>query len=134
LHEGKQVLIDDYAHHPEELHAAIEAVRKCYPDRKVLGIFQPHLYSRTKDFSNEFAIELDQLDEIILVELYPARELPIEGVSSQTILDLMQNKNKALVLKRDLINELKKKELDIVVLLGAGDLSFLQNEIKKLLH
>ncbi len=134
LHEGDQILIDDYAHHPEELKAAIEAVKSCYPERKILGVFQPHLYSRTKDFAAEFADVLDQLDEIILVDLYPARELPLEGISSYTILDKMENPNKTYVHQTELINHLKNKQLDVVILLGAGDLSFRQNEIKKLLN
>lgn len=134
LHEGEQILIDDYAHHPEELKAAIDALRACYPGRKILGIFQPHLYSRTRDFASEFANELDALDEVILVELYPAREKPIHGIDSNTILHLMHNKNKSFVLKSNLIEELKGRDLDIVILLGAGDLTVMQNEIIKILR
>jgi UDP-N-acetylmuramate--alanine ligase len=133
IHEGQQVLIDDYAHHPEELKAAIQAVKDCYPNRKVLGIFQPHLYSRTRDFAQEFARELDTLDEVILVELYPARELPIGDISSHTILNLMKNQHKSYLLKSKLIEDLQKRELDVVLLLGAGDLSDLRINIKNIL-
>lgn len=133
IHEREQVLIDDYAHHPEELKAAIQAVKTCYPGRKITGIFQPHLYSRTRDFAIEFGKVLDSLDEIILVELYPAREKPINGISSHTILNLISNSKKSFVLKKDLVSVLKEKNLDIVLLLGAGDLSDLRYDIKKLL-
>ncbi|HMW40120.1 MAG TPA: cyanophycin synthetase, partial [Saprospiraceae bacterium] len=134
LHEGSQVLIDDYAHHPEELRAAIVALRQCYPNRKLLGIFQPHLFTRTRDFAQQFAEVLDQLDDIILVELYPAREEPLEGVSSYTILDLMKNPHRAFVRKEDLVESLKKHHPDVIALLGAGDLSAMQDQIIKILR
>ncbi|MCC6814960.1 MAG: UDP-N-acetylmuramate--L-alanine ligase [Saprospiraceae bacterium] len=133
VHEGRQVLIDDYAHHPEELKVAIQAARNCYPNRKITGIFQPHLYSRTRDFAKEFAEVLNELDEIILVELYPARENPIEGISSLSILEKMTNKRSSFVMKKDLLDFLEPKELDVVILLGAGDLSDLRLEIKEIL-
>ena len=132
--EGQhQVLIDDYAHHPEELKAAIEGVRSCYPSRHITGIFQPHLYSRTKDFAQEFAHVLDQLDRIILVELYPAREEPIEDISSATIFDKCTNPNKFLIYKINLVDELKKMELDVLITLGAGDLDTLIPDLIKIL-
>ncbi|NOT38200.1 MAG: UDP-N-acetylmuramate--L-alanine ligase [Saprospiraceae bacterium] len=133
IHEKNQVLIDDYAHHPEELKAAIEALRSCYPNRKITGVFQPHLFSRTRDFASEFGNVLDLLDETILVELYPAREKPIEGISSLTILDKMKSKNKSFVTKNQLVDSLRSRSLDVVALLGAGDLSNLRNDIKKIL-
>lgn len=135
LFEGNsQVYIDDYAHHPEELRAAIEATKSCYPGRKILGIFQPHLYTRTRDFANDFAKVLDMLDEVILVELYPAREEAIEGIGSQTILDLMEMEKKSFVLKRDLIEDLKSRKLDVIITLGAGDLDLMADQIVKILN
>ncbi|MBK7798676.1 MAG: UDP-N-acetylmuramate--L-alanine ligase [Saprospiraceae bacterium] len=135
IFEGKnQVYIDDYAHHPEELKAAIEAARSCYPDRRILGIFQPHLYTRTRDFAQDFAKALDLLDEVILVELYPAREEAIPGISSHTILGLMDLRQKAYVLKKDLIEQLKHRKLDIVITLGAGDLDLMSDQIAKILN
>ena len=95
------------------------------------GIFQPHLYSRTKDFLNEFAEVLDGLDQIILVELYPARELPIEGISSQSIYDKLKNKKKYLTTKKELLELLKTLETDVVLMMGAGDLDVMREQIKK---
>ncbi|MFN8281489.1 MAG: UDP-N-acetylmuramate--L-alanine ligase [Saprospiraceae bacterium] len=134
LHEGSQVLIDDYAHHPEELRAAIAALRQCYPNRKLLGIFQPHLFTRTRDFAQQFAEVLDQLDDIILVELYPAREEPLDGISSYTILDKMKNPHSAFIRKEDLLENLKNYQTDVIALLGAGDLSAMQDQIIKILR
>ena len=102
LNNENFVLIDDYAHHPEELRATIESVRDIYRDRTITGIFQPHLYSRTKDFAEGFARSLDLLDEIVLLDIYPARELPMEGVSSELIFKQIQNKNKILCTKSEL--------------------------------
>lgn len=133
LYEGKQILIDDYAHHPEELREAIKATKACYLSRRICGIFQPHLYSRTKDFAQEFAEVLDELDEVILVELYPARESPILGINSNTILDKMKNPNRMFCAQSELIAELKNRSLDVVLLLGAGDLSNMQSQIIKIL-
>jgi UDP-N-acetylmuramate--alanine ligase len=132
--KGKsQVLIEDYAHHPEELRAVIQAARSCFPGRKITGIFQPHLYSRTQDFAEEFAAVLDLLDRVILVELYPARELPIEGISSHTILDKMKLEDRHFVLKSDLVRFLSQLEKDVILSLGAGDLDLLSEEIIKIL-
>ena len=103
------VYVDDYAHHPEELKAAIGAAKQLYPDKKVTGIFQPHLYSRTRDFADGFAESLDLLDECILLDIYPAREMPIEGVTSQMLLDKMKSANKHLVKKENLLEFLKNK-------------------------
>ena len=97
------VFIDDYAHHPEEINAVYQAVREMYPDKKVLAIFQPHLFSRTRDFADEFAKSLSQFDEIMLLDIYPARELPIEGVTSEWLLNKIQNPNKQLVSKTEMI-------------------------------
>ncbi len=126
------VYIDDYAHHPTELIAAIGAVRMLCGNRKVTGVFQPHLYSRTQDFSEEFAIALDQLDEAIILDIYPARELPIEGVTSGLILDKMKLKHKELTSKKDLIKVLRTKQLDVLITLGAGDIGVLVDEVHQL--
>ncbi|MBK9377549.1 MAG: UDP-N-acetylmuramate--L-alanine ligase [Saprospiraceae bacterium] len=131
LRSSNAVLIDDYAHHPEELKSAIHTCKLAYKGRKVTGIFQPHLYSRTKDFLNEFAEVLDGLDQIILVELYPARELPIEGISSQSIYDKLKNKKKYLTTKKELLELLKTLETDVVLMMGAGDLDVMREQIKK---
>ena len=118
----KIVYMDDYAHHPSELKASIASIRNLYPDRKIIGIFQPHLYTRTRDFASAFAEALSQLDELILLDIYPARELPIEGVDSELILRDVKLKNKTLCSKENLLPLLKEKELDVLVTFGAGDI------------
>ena len=116
------VMIDDYAHHPEELAATIKAARMQFPNKRLTGVFQPHLYSRTKDFYKDFALSLDALDACVLVELYPARELPIEGVSSKLIFDSMLIEEKYLKTKSELTGFLGSLEPEVLLLLGAGDL------------
>jgi len=118
----KSALIDDYAHHPKEIAAFLKSVRVLSKKRKVTVIFQPHLFSRTKDFQKEFAAELDKADEVILMEIYPARETPIKGISSKTIFDLMENENKVLVNKTTLYEELADRTIDVLLTLGAGDI------------
>ena len=120
--DEKHTIIDDYAHHPAELAAAISAARLQYPGKQLTGVFQPHLYSRTRDFYREFAAALDALDICVLVELYPARELPIEGVTSKMIFDAMKNQKKYLTTKRELIKLLETLNPEVLLLLGAGDL------------
>jgi len=115
-------LIDDYAHHPKEIEAFLKSVKTLAGKRKVTIIFQPHLFSRTNDFKRGFAEALDKADEVILLPIYPARELPVKGVTSDSILDLMENENKHLVKKEDLIAELESRELDVVCTVGAGDI------------
>lgn len=115
-------LIDDYAHHPEEINAFLKSVRSLAGKRKITAIFQPHLYSRTNDFKKGFAEALDKADDVILLDIYPAREEPIEGVSSKSIYDLMENENKVMVTKDYLLHELDDHNLDIVVTIGAGDI------------
>lgn len=127
------VFIDDYAHHPEELKATISSAKKLYPNKKITGIFQPHLYSRTRDFAKEFAQSLDLLDECILLEIYPARELPVEGVSSNMLLDLMTSKNKWIYNKQELIEEIGKRKLEVLITMGAGDIDMLVAPIKNIL-
>lgn len=126
------VYIDDYAHHPRELSAGISSIREMYPERKITGIFQPHLYTRTRDFADDFGKVLSSLDEVILLDIYPARELPIEGVDSQMILDKITLQHKELCRKDQLIDLLKtKKDLEVVVTFGAGDIDALVPEIKQ---
>jgi UDP-N-acetylmuramate--alanine ligase len=127
------VLIDDYAHHPEELEACISSVRKLYPNRKLCVIFQPHLYSRTQDFYREFAKSLSLADEIILAPIYPARELPIPGVSSQMILDCVDLPRKKLVEYNEIVKAINKKETDVLLITGAGDIELLVEPVKNLL-
>ena len=116
------VFIDDYAHHPEEINATIRSVKAIYPDNKITAIFQPHLYTRTRDFAMGFAQSLDQCDRVLLLDIYPARELPIEGVSSMVIASLMKNEHVQLVSKADLYQVLVTEENEIILTLGAGDI------------
>lgn len=129
------VYVDDYAHHPAELEAAIAAARMLYPERKITGIFQPHLYTRTRDFAAGFAAALDGLDECILLDIYPARELPIPGITSATIAGLMKNKNVTLTTKNELIDVLKTRKPDVLMTMGAGDIDTKIEDIKQfILH
>ncbi len=125
------VLIDDYAHHPAELKATILSVRAFYRDRKLTGVFQPHLYSRTNDFYKDFAESLDLLDEVVLLDIYPARELPIEGVTSELIFNQMQNKNKIMCSKMELKNVASGFKPGIVIMMGAGDIDTLVGQVKE---
>ncbi len=125
------VYLDDYAHHPEELRASIQSVKALYPDKKITGIFQPHLFSRTRDFLEGFAESLALLDTLILLEIYPAREEPIPGINSTLLLNKTQLKNKILLRKDELIPYLKSHQAQIILSLGAGDIDLLVDEIKK---
>jgi len=125
------VFIDDYAHHPEEINAVHQAVREMYPNKEVLVIFQPHLFSRTQDFINEFAESLSQFDSILLLDIYPARELPIEGVTSKWLLSKIRNPNKKLIQKSEIVLEIQKNKAQIIMTLGAGDIGEEVNNIKK---
>ena len=127
------VYIDDYAHHPEELKAAIKSIKALYPDKKLTAIFQPHLYSRTRDFADEFAKSLSLADDIILLDIYPAREEPIEGVSSQIILDKITSPKKRLTVKSELLDLISKEHPEIVVTFGAGDIDRMVPHIKEIL-
>ena len=117
-----RVYIDDYAHHPNELSAAIRAIRDMFPGRKITGIFQPHLYTRTRDFAPEFAAALSGLDQLILLDIYPAREEPIPGVTSELIFKDVTCPDKVLIAKEALMEELKKKDMDVLVSFGAGNI------------
>ena len=125
------VFIDDYAHHPTEINAVHQAVRELYPNQKVLAIFQPHLFSRTKDFADGFAQSLSAFDEVILLDIYPARELPMEGITSQWLMGKMTNPNVKLVSKTDLILNILKSEARVIVTIGAGDIGELVKPIKE---
>ncbi|UCG28909.1 MAG: UDP-N-acetylmuramate--L-alanine ligase [Bacteroidales bacterium] len=116
------VYIDDYAHHPEELKACILSVREMFPGKKITGIFQPHLYSRTRDFATGFARSLEMLDELILLEIYPAREMPITGVGSEMIFEQTSMRNKTLCTKNNLLRLVGEKEFEVLLTLGAGDI------------
>ncbi len=131
----KVVFIDDYAHHPTELKTSISSIKQVYGERKVCGIFQPHLYTRTRDFAEGFAEALSLLDEVILLDIYPAREQPIPGVTSQIIFDRITTKKKTLCTKQELLGILeKKKDFDVLATFGAGDIDRLLPDIKRLLE
>ena len=131
----KVVYLSDYAHHPEEIKQSILSMRALYGDKKLTGIFQPHLYTRTRDFYQEFAESLSLLDEVILTDIYPARELPIEGVSSQLIYDnLRPGIDKTLCKKEEVIDILKKKEIEVLMTLGAGDIENYAPQICEILN
>jgi UDP-N-acetylmuramate--alanine ligase len=125
--------IDDYAHHPTEINAVHQAVRELYPGQKVLAIFQPHLFSRTRDFADGFAKSLSAFDEIILLDIYPARELPMEGITSEWLLSKMANPNKKLVSKTNLVPAILSSDAKVIVTIGAGDIGELVSTIKKAL-
>lgn len=118
----KTVYMDDYAHHPSELKASINSIRNLFPDRKITGIFQPHLYTRTRDFAHEFAKALSGLDELFLLDIYAAREQTIPGITSKIIFDEVTLKDKTLCTKEEVIELIKTKELDVLVTFGAGDI------------
>ncbi|NOY46867.1 MAG: hypothetical protein GXO84_01385 [Chlorobi bacterium] len=125
------IFIDDYAHHPNEINAVHQAVREMYPKKEVLVIFQPHLYSRTNDFIDGFAESLSQFDAVLLLEIYPARELPIKGVTSEWLLSKISNPNKKLINKSDIVSEIKKSKAQIIMTLGAGDIGIEVKHIKE---
>ena len=118
-------VIDDYAHHPEELRAAIQSARELFPGKKITGVFQPHLFTRTRDFAEGFSQSLALLDEIILLPIYPARELPISGIDSQMLLDNISTKPGKLLQKSELLAELRRVKPEVVMMLGAGDIDAL---------
>lgn len=130
------VLLDDYAHHPAELKASIQSVKELYPDKKITGIFQPHLYTRTRDFAADFAASLSLLDELILLDIYPAREEPILGVTSQLIFDQVTLKKKRMIKKEELLDLVKKEAADfqVVLMLGAGNIDRLVEPVKQILE
>ena len=127
------VLIDDYAHHPAEISAVHQAVREMHPNKKVIAVFQPHLFSRTRDFAVDFAASLSAFDKVRLLDIYPARELPIEGITSKWLLDKIENSDKKLISKEGLTAELKNSGCEIIVMMGAGDIGeMVPNVVKEL--
>jgi len=128
--DEKNIYIDDYAHHPRELDAIIGSVRKLYPGKRITGVFQPHLYSRTRDFADEFAVSLSALDELILLDIYPAREKPIAGISSKSIFDKVTIQAKTLCSKNDLLEILKIRKPEILLTMGAGDIDRYVDDIR----
>jgi UDP-N-acetylmuramate--alanine ligase len=131
----KLVFLSDYAHHPKEIYQSAKSIRELYKDKHITAIFQPHLYTRTRDFYKDFAEALSQLDEVILTEIYPARELPIEGVTSQLIYDnLKSGVKKEMILKDEVLNYIKSHDFEVLIVLGAGDLDNQVPQITKLLN
>jgi UDP-N-acetylmuramate--alanine ligase len=127
------IYIDDYAHHPEEIKKLIQSVRKMYPTKKILGIFQPHLFSRTQDFADGFARSLELLDELLLLDIYPARELPIPGIDSQMLFDRIVMNSKTLCSKKELLSYVSVSKSNVVLTIGAGDIGAEVQNLKKFL-
>lgn len=134
VNTSEHIYIDDYAHHPEELRACFDAVRQLHPDKKLTVIFQPHLFTRTRDFADEFAKVLSTADELILLEIYPARELPIEGVNSQMLLDKVTSAAKELCGKDLVLAHIKSKKPELLLTVGAGDIDTLVEPLKNTLN
>lgn len=130
---GQQVFIDDYAHHPDELKALLTGARSLFAGKQLTVIFQPHLYTRTRDFADGFAASLGLADEVILLPIYPARELPIEGVNSEMILERMENKNARVLSKSELPEWVRQHQCPVLITAGAGDIDALVEPIKELL-
>ena len=135
INDSRHVLLSDYAHHPKEIYQSAKSIRELYKGRHITAIFQPHLYTRTRDFYRDFADALSQLDEVILTEIYPAREQPIEGVTSQLIYDnLRPGIEKSIIRKDDVLDLVKKRDFDVLVILGAGDLDNYMPQITKIIE
>ena len=124
------IFIDDYAHHPTEINAVFEAISEMHPNKKVLAIFQPHLFSRTRDFADDFAKSLSRFENILLLDIYPAREEPIEGIDSKWLLEKMTTSNKKLISKEQIISEIKIQNPEVLVTMGAGDIGLEVMKIK----
>ena len=135
IKNDRHVLLSDYAHHPKEIYQSAKSIRQLYKNRKITAIFQPHLYTRTRDFYRDFADALSQLDEVILTEIYPAREQPIEGVTSQLIYDnLKPGVQKSIISKDSVLDLVKNRDFDVLVILGAGDLDNYVPQIAKIIE
>ncbi|SDL76753.1 UDP-N-acetylmuramate--alanine ligase [Daejeonella rubra] len=132
--DANHVYIDDYAHHPEELRACIKAVKSLYPDKKLTAIFQPHLFTRTRDFADGFAEVLSMIDDLVMLDIYPARELPIEGVTSAMILDKVKNESKQNLSKQDAIEYIRANKPELLLTVGAGDIDTLIEPLKTILQ
>lgn len=134
IRNDKHVLLSDYAHHPKEIFESARSMREVYKNRHITAIFQPHLYTRTRDFYKEFADALSQLDEVILCDIYPARELPIEGVTSALIYDnLRPGIEKSMIHKEDVVDLVKNRDFDVLIILGAGDLDNYMAELAEII-
>jgi UDP-N-acetylmuramate--alanine ligase len=133
VRNDEQIFIDDYAHHPKEIRALVDSVRLMYPGKKITGIFQPHLFSRTRDFMDDFAYELGKLDEVILMPIYPARELPFPGITSDLLLTKIDNFNKKLFSPSEVLNYLELHNTEVLLTIGAGDIDRIVPKIKNLL-
>ena len=131
IKEENFIFIDDYAHHPTEINAIFDAITEMHPNKRVLAIFQPHLFSRTRDFGEEFAQSLSKFDSVLLLDIYPAREKPIEGITSDWLLKKITNPSKKLVKKSDLVNEVKIQNPEVLITMGAGDIGLEVSKIKK---
>lgn len=131
IKEDDFIFIDDYAHHPTEINAVYDAISEMHPNKKVLAIFQPHLFSRTQDFADDFAVSLSKFDAICLLDIYPAREKPIKGITSDWLLGKIENPNKKRIEKSDLIEEIKKQNPEVLVTMGAGDIGLEVSRITK---
>ncbi len=129
-----KIYIDDYAHHPTEINAVTEAIKTYYPNKKVLGVFQPHLFSRTRDFADDFAKSLAAFDELILLDIYPAREMPIEGITGKWLLDKITLKEKQLCSLENALDKIKKSDFDVLVTIGAGNIDTLVEPLKNWLN
>lgn len=135
INDSRHVLLSDYAHHPKEIYQSAKSIRELYKGRHITAIFQPHLYTRTRDFYRDFADALSQLDEVILTEIYPAREQPVEGVTSQLIYDnLRPGIEKSIIRKDDVLDLVKQRDFDVLVILGAGDLDNYMPQITKIIE
>lgn len=134
VNNERHVFLSDYAHHPKEIYQSAKSLRELYHDRHVTAIFQPHLYTRTRDFYKEFAEALSQLDEVILCDIYPAREAPIPGVTSALIYNELTCKEKSMIHKEDVIDLVKKRDFDVLVVLGAGDLDNYVPQMTKIIE
>ncbi|MGB5497616.1 MAG: cyanophycin synthetase, partial [Maribacter sp.] len=131
IKEDEFIFIDDYAHHPTEINAVYDAISEMHPNKKVLAVFQPHLFSRTRDFAEEFAKSLSKFDGILLLDIYPAREQPMLGITSSWLLGKIKNPNKKLITKSNIIKEIKAQNPDVLVTMGAGDIGLEVSGIKK---
>lgn len=129
-----KIYVDDYAHHPTELDAVINSLKELYPGKKILGVFQPHLFTRTRDFATEFAHSLSQLDELILLDIYPARELPIEGITSNWLLDMVDLNEKEVYSLDEALQAIKTKDFDVLLTVGAGNIDTIVKPIKNWLN
>jgi UDP-N-acetylmuramate--alanine ligase len=128
------VMIDDYAHHPTEIAACLKSIKALYPNKKLTAIFQPHLFSRTRDFIADFGQSLALADEIFLLDIYPARELPIPGINAELLLTYIPSTNKKVVSKDAFVKHVQKEKPELLVTMGAGDIDLILNDLKMALH